>query len=145
MANESIDVELVIRKYGLTQEDVAEHLFPHNKCKNQALYRILRGEAQLDSAQMAELAKMCGVFVADLFHISNPDWSGLDDMSAKAGFEDGCITLSFGQYKAKINYNGVFITLFEDGKVVDTVVSNAVECMTLSELVIFIKNRIKNL
>lgn len=145
MAIERIDLESVMHRYGLDPKEVAECLFPHNKCQLQALYRIQRGEAELDSKQVAELAHLCGVLVSDLYSVSCPDWTSLDEASAKAGFEDDCITLSFGEYKAKINYNGTFITLFHGGKVVDSVVSNSVECMTLPTLVRTIKDIIKKL
>lgn len=98
-------------------------LFPDVKFPKLAFSRILKGEAHLDTCQVAKLAELLGVPVSDLFR-SSGSWRG--------GSEDGCITLSRGRYRAKLNYGGVYLTLYKDGEVIRQVLSN-VPGMTVQE------------
>lgn len=139
MATELINLGDVIAQYGLDIDDVAKNLFPTNKYATQAVYRILRGDTELSSTQIGRLAQMCGVLVSDLFALTGRDWESIEGARAKAGYEDGHITLTIGNYKAIIGYNNQFMTLFKDGVVVDSVVTNTVDCMTLPQLIKLIK------
>lgn len=97
-------------------------LFPDVKFPKLAFNRILKGEAHLDTCQVAKLAEFLGMPVADLFRAGS--WRG--------GSEDGYLTLSRGRYRAKLNYGGVYLTLYKDDEVIGQVLSN-VPGMTVQE------------
>lgn len=107
MANE-FDINQVIKQYGLTEEEVADALFPGVRYKNIALKRVLKGEAHINTEQLQALAKLAGVLVSDLFSINK--WKG--------STEDGYLTLIKGQYKAKLNYNGVWLSLYKNNELI---------------------------
>ena len=98
---QTFDIKKVIEHYKLDTNEVAEALFPHVRYKTLALNRVLKGEAYLDTKQIEVLAKLTGVLVQDLFTFG--EWKG--------GCEDGCIIMTRGEYKVKLNYNGVYMTL----------------------------------
>ena len=98
---QTFDIKKVIEHYKLDTNEVAEALFPHVRYKALALNRVLKGEAYLDTKQIEVLAKLTGVLVQDLFTFG--EWKG--------GCEDGCIIMTRGEYKVKLNYNGVYMTL----------------------------------
>lgn len=107
MANE-FDINQVIKHYGLSEDEVAEALFPDVRYKNIALKRIQNGEAQVNTQQLQALANLAGVLISDLFTIDN--WKGIT--------EDGCLTLIKGEYKTKLNYNGVWLSLYKNNKLI---------------------------
>lgn len=105
---QTFDINKIIEYYKLDINDVAEALFPHVRYKTLALNRVLKGEAFLDTLQIEKLAKLIGVFVQDLYTFD--DWKG--------SHEDNCMTWINGEYKVKLNYNGVYLTLIKGSKVV---------------------------
>ncbi len=129
---EIINLNAIIEANKLDIDVVAETLFPHNKCKKQAVYRVMRGDAELTESQISRLAQMCGCLAADLYSVKG-------GMPMKPGYEDGCITLSFGPYKAKVNYGGAFLTVFKEEKIIEQMVTTKVEHMTLPQLVECVK------
>lgn len=130
---EQFNISNVIEHYKLNTEDLAKVLFPTVKYPKQALDRILKSEANLDITQVEKLADYIGVLVTDLFSANT--WKG--------SAEDGCLTLLKGQYKAKLNYNGVYLSIYKDNVLIDQKISN-VPNMTVQEFIDFLDNIIKN-
>lgn len=130
---EPFNIKNVIAHYKLNTEDLAKVLFPNVKYPKQALDRILKGEGNLDITQVEELANYIGVLVTDLFSANT--W--------KSSTEDGCLTLLKGQYKAKLNYNGVYLSIYKDNVLIEQKISN-VPSMTIQEFINFLDNLIKN-
>lgn len=130
---ERFNINSVIEHYKLNTEDVAKALFPTVKYPKQALDRILKGEGNLDITQVEKLANYIGVLVTDLFSVDT--W--------KSSAEDGCITLLKGQYKAKLNYNGVYLSIYKDNVLIEQKISNVPD-MTIQEFINFLDNLIKN-
>ena len=131
---EQFNISSVIEHYKLNIEDVAKVLFPTVKYPKQALDRILKGESHLDIAQVEKLANYIGVLVTDLFSANT--WKG-------SAAEDGCLTLLKGQYKAKLNYNGVYLSIYKDNVLIEQKISNVPD-MTIQEFINFLDNLIKN-
>ena len=130
---EQFNINNVIEHYKLNTEDLARVLFPTVKYPKQALDRILKGEANLDIVQVEKLANYIGVLVTDLF--STNTWKGFS--------EDECLTLQKGQYKAKLNYNGVYLSIYKDNVLIEQKISN-VPNMTVQEFINYLDNLIKN-
>lgn len=130
---EQFNINNVIEHYKLNTEDLAKVLFPTVKYPKQALDRILKGEANLDITQVEKLANYIGVLVTDLF--STNTWKGFS--------EDKCLTLQKGQYKAKLNYNGVYLSIYKDNVLIEQKISN-VPNMTVQEFINYLDNLIKN-
>lgn len=130
---EQFNINNVIEHYKLNTEDLAKVLFPAVKYPKQAFDRILKGEANLDITQVERLANYIGVLVTDLFSANT--WKG--------SAEDGCLTLQKGQYKAKLNYNGVYLSIYKDNVLIEQKISN-VPNMTVQEFIDFLDNIIKN-
>lgn len=130
---EQFNINSVIEHYKLNTEDLAKVLFPTVKYPKQALDRVLRGETDLDIKQIETLASHIGVLVTDLF--SADTWKG--------STEDGCLTMLKGNYKVKLNYNGVFVSIYKNNMLIEQKISNVPD-MTMHEFVNYIDNFIKN-
>ena len=100
---QSFDLAKVIEHFKLDREDVETVLFPHVRYQKQALDRVLKGEGQLTVEQLQALANLSGVFIQDLFSLDT--WKG--------GKEDNCLTFLKGEFKVKLNYNGVFLSIYK--------------------------------
>lgn len=130
---EQFNINNVIERYKLNTEDLAKVLFPTVKYPKQAFDRVLKGETSLDITQVERLASYIGVLVTDLFSANT--WKG--------SAEDGCLTLLKGEYKAKLNYNGVYLSIYKNNVLIEQKISN-VPGMTIQEFIDFLDNLIKN-
>lgn len=129
---EQFNINSVIEYYKLNTEDLAKVLFPAVKYPKQAFDRVLKGEANLDVIQLERLASHIGVLVTDLFLIGT--WKGSS--------EDGCIILLKGNYKVKLNYNGVYVSIYKNNELIYQKLSNVPE-MTVEEFINYLDNFIK--
>lgn len=130
---EQFNINNVIEHYKLNTEDLAKVLFPTVKYPKQAFDRVLKGETSLDITQVEQLASYIGVLVTDLFSANT--WKG--------SAEDGCLTLLKGEYKAKLNYNGVYLSIYKNNVLIEQKISNVPD-MTIQEFIDFLDNLIKN-
>lgn len=130
---EQFNINDVIEHYKLNTEDLAKVLFPAVKYPKQAFDRVLKGETSLDITQVERLASYIGVLVTDLFSANT--WKG--------SAEDGCLTLLKGEYKAKLNYNGVYLSIYKNNVLIEQKISNVPD-MTIQEFICFLDNLIKN-
>jgi hypothetical protein len=130
---EQFNINSVIEHYKLNTEDLAKVLFPTVKYPKQAFDRVLKGETDLDIKQIETLASHIGVLVTDLFLAGI--W--------KASSEDGCLTMLKGDYKVKLNYKGVFVSIYKNNKLIEQKISNVPD-MTMQEFMNYIDNFIKN-
>ncbi len=130
---EHFDINGVIRRYGLDPDELARALFPKAKYPRLALDRIIKGEGSLDVARLEALAAFAGVLVTDLFTAG--DWKGSS--------AEGHLSFIKGPYEAKLNYNGVYLTVLKDGIPVGQSVSN-VPAMTVQEFINYLDNFINN-
>lgn len=130
---EQFNINSVIEHYKLNIEDLAKVLFPTVKYPKQAFDRVLRGETELDIKQIEALASHIGVLVTDLFSIDT--W--------KSFSKNGYLTLQKGQYKVKLNYNGVYLSIYKDNVLIEQTIGN-VPNMTVQEFINFLDNLIKN-
>ena len=128
---QQFDINKIIEHYKLNADDVAAVLFPHIRYKKQALDRVLRGEACIDTDQLQALAKLAGVFPHDLFAIYG--WKGKS--------EDNYLTFVSGDYKVKLNYNNVYLSLYKNNELVYHEVT--MPNMELSKFLEYITNLIK--
>ena len=127
------DINKVIAYYKLDPQDLAKVLFPFVKYQKQALERIIKGEAELNVTQIEKLANYIGVLVTDLFSIDT--W--------KSATEDNCLTMLKGDYKVKLNYNGVYVSIYKNNELIYQELAN-MPGMTINEFIDFLNNFIKN-
>lgn len=127
------NINSVIEHYKLNTDDLAKVLFPTVKYPKQAFDRVLKGETNLDIEQVEKLASHIGVLVTDLF--SAETWKG--------SCEDGCMTMLKGDYKVKLNYNGVFVSIYKNNNLIEQKISNVPD-MTVQEFINYLDNFIKN-
>lgn len=130
---EKFNINKIIEHYKLDTDELAKVLFPYIKYPKQAFDRILRGEANLDTAQVENLASYIGVMVYDLYTLD--EWRGTR--------EDSCLTFIKGEYKVKINYDGAFMTILKNGEVVRQQIASH-GGMTISSFITYINNLTKN-
>lgn len=130
---EQFNINSVIEHYKLNTEDLAKVLFPTVKYPKQAFDRVLKGETNLDITQVEKLANYIGVLVTDLF--SAGTWKGSS--------EDGYLTMLKGDYKVKLNYKGVFVSIYKNNNLIEQKISNVPD-MTIQEFINFLDNLIKN-
>lgn len=130
---EQFNISNVIEHYKLNTEDLAKVLFPTVKYPKQAFDRVLKGEANLDIMQVERLASHIGVLVTDLFSANT--WKGSS--------EDGCLVMLKGEYKVKLNYNGVYVSIYKNNNLISQNLSN-IPSMTVQEFINYIDNFIKN-
>ena len=107
-------------------------LFPTVKYPKQAFDRVLKGEASLDVIQLERLANHIGVLVTDLFSANT--WKGSS--------EDGCLIMLKGDYKVKLNYKGVFVSIYKNNNLIEQKISNVPD-MTMHEFINYLDNFIK--
>lgn len=129
---EQFNINSVIEHYKLNTEDLAKVLFPTVKYPKQAFDRVLKGETDLDIKQIETLASHIGVLVTDLFSANT--WKGSS--------EDGCLTMLKGDYKVKLNYNGVFVSIYKNNNLIEQKISNVPD-MTMHEFINYLDNFIK--
>lgn len=130
--SQQFNIVKVMEHYKLSQEDLAKVLFPNVKYPKQAFDRILKNEASLDVVQLERLADYVGILVSDLFSVDT--W--------KSTLEDNCLVLLKGGYKVKLNYNGVYISIYKDNELLYKRLSN-IPSMTVNEFINYIDNFIK--
>lgn len=130
---QKFDINEIIKHYKLNTDEVAEVLFPNVRYKQSAFKRILTGEAFLDTNQLQKLADLAGVLISDLF--LHDEWKG--------SREDGCMIFVKGNYKAKLNYNGVYLTLYEGSEVINQELT-AANSITINSFINHINNLIKD-
>lgn len=130
--DQQFNIVKVMEHYKLSQEDLAKVLFPNVKYPKQAFDRILKNEASLDVVQLERLADYVGILVSDLFSVDT--W--------KSTLEDNCLVLLKGGYKVKLNYNGVYISIYKDNELLYKRLSN-IPSMTVNEFINYIDNFIK--
>lgn len=130
---QKFDINKVIEHYNLNVDEVAEALFPNVRYKRSALGRVLSGEATIDTEQIQKLASLAGVIVSDLFMFD--DWKGSS--------EDGCITFIKGEYKAKLNYNGAYLTLYKGAEIIAKEIT-AANSLSINSFINHINDLIKN-
>lgn len=130
---EQFNISNVIEHYKLNTEDLARVLFPTVKYPKQAFDRVLKREANLDIMQVERLASHIGVLVTDLFSANT--WKGSS--------EDGCLVMLKGEYKVKLNYNGVYVSIYKNNNLISQNLSN-IPSMTVQEFINYIDNFIKN-
>ena len=132
MSINNFDISEIIRRYELDADKVAEVLYPLAKYPKQAFARVLRGESRLDVVQISRLADYIGVVVPELFDLEH--WTSKT--------EDGCLIFTKGVFKAKLNYKGVYLTLYKGDEVILQNVAN-VPGMTVKEFIDYLNNFIK--
>lgn len=130
--NTNFDLRKIIGHYGLETDTVAKVLYPGVRYPRQSLDRVLKGKSQLDTVQLAALADHIGVAVCELFNIDT--WKG--------STEDGCLVMIKGDYKAKLNYNGVYLTVTKGADIVVQSIAN-VPCMTVKAFIDYLDEIIK--
>lgn len=123
----------VIEHYKLNAEDLSKVLFPNVKYPKQAFDRVLKGETSLDITQIEKLASHIGVLVRDLFSVNS--WKG--------SAEDGHLIFLKGDYKAKLNYKGAFLSIYKNNVLLEQKITNA-PSMTMEEFINYLDNFIKN-
>lgn len=132
--NSQINISELIARYDLDTEALAKVLFPEAKYPKHALSRVLKGEAVIDVNQLSALATYIGVPAAEL--LSNDFWKGCT--------EDGCLVFQKGPYKAKLNYNGVFLSFYKDQELCFQSIGD-ISNMTISNFTKHLDSLIKNL
>ena len=131
---ETFDITKVIKHYSPDIEELSKVLFPHIKYPKQAFDRVLRGEANLDTAQLGALASYLGVLITDLFSVD--DWKGSWDNKYK------CLTFVKGLYRINLNYCGTFITVYKSGKMVHQEIKAHADKMSLTDFIQYINTLI---
>lgn len=131
---ETFNIAKVIEYYSPNIEELSKVLFPHIKYPKQAFDRVIRGEANLDTAQLEALASYLGVMITDLFSVD--DWRGSWDNSVR------CLTFVKGLYRVNLNYGGAFITVYKDGKVIHQEIKAHSDKMSLTDFIQYINNLI---
>ena len=129
---EKFDLNKVFDFYKPDFDAVAKVLFPHKNFPQAALRRVLTGPTTIDANQIGALAEYLGVLVADLYSI---------DMDWKGSFEKGYLTFIKGEYKAVLNYNGSFLSVYKGKNLIATELTATT--MTIESFINHINNIIK--
>lgn len=133
----AFNINRIIEHYQVQNiEELSKVLFPNVKYPKQAFDRVLKGETDLDSSQIELLASYLGVLPSDLFTLD--DWKGGWDSDNK------CLTFIKGTYQVNLNYNGVFITVYNSGKMIRQIVTSQIINMPLTDFIQYINKLIKN-
>ena len=131
---QKFNINKVIERYKLNTDEVAEVLFPHARYKKLALARVLKGEASLSAEQLEALAKLAGIFIHDLFFVVD-DWKG-------ATSEDGSLVFLKDDYRVKLNYNGVFLSIYKGADLIHQELT--LKNMSVPEFIEYVNKVINN-
>ena len=101
-----------MERYALDVNTVAKGMFPDAKHPDLALARVLKQGLPIDTEQISWLASHIGVTVSELFEITD-GWRGT--------CESGHLVFKKGEYSAKLNYGGVFCTLYKNNEVIEEI------------------------
>lgn len=129
---EKFNLKSAIEHYSPDIDELSKVLFPYIKYPKQAFDRVLRGEANLDTNQVCQLASYLGVMVSDLFTLDE-GWHGSYDK---------CLTFAKGLYRVNLNYDGAFVSVYKDGKLIHQEVRNTVQSMTITDFIQYINKLI---
>lgn len=129
----NFDLNKIIKHYELDQAVIAKVLFADNKYPNQALIRVLKGEADLNVKQLMLLAEWLDVPVQALFGVE--DWKG-------AMINDRFV-ISKGKYSVWLNSPAGYAQIFEGTKPVSKLVLSVATEFT--EVLTQLNNIINNL
>lgn len=132
--NLQINIKELIKRYDLSAEALAKVLFPDVKYPKLAFARLQKGETTLDITQLSALATYIGVPAAEL--LSEDFWKG--------GIEDNCLVFLRGEYKAKLNYNGAFLSLYRNNELLSQEICGAPN-MSIPKFIKYLDTTIKNL
>lgn len=132
--NLQINLSEVIKRYDLDSEALAKVLFPDVKYPKLAFARLIKGETTLDIVQLSALAAYIGVPATEL--LSEEFWKG--------GVEDNCLIFLRGEYKAKLNYNNVFLSLYKNNELCLQEICGT-PSMSISNFIKYLDSLIKNL
>ena len=130
---EKFDIHRIIERYKPDIDKLAKIMFPDVKYPKQAFDRVLKGETQLNTQQLENLANYLGILIVDLFVATS--WKSYN--------ENGCMCFERGEYKAKLNYKGVYLTLYRNEEVIDQKIANVPE-MKVQEFLNFLDSMIEN-
>ena len=128
----TFNLSAVLKKYNLTPEILAPVLFPKAKYPQQALSRVLKQEGTLDSEQLSILANYLGITMQDLFCAE----------SFTAISEEGYLCFIKGEYKARLNYKGAYVSIYKDKKLIYQVIK-PLNDMTVEAFINYLSNLIK--
>ena len=131
---EKFDIQKILEHYKPDTGELSKVLFPKAKYPKQAFDRVVKGEANLDVQQVEKLASYLGVLISDLFSVD--DWKGQWDNDAK------CVAFVKAPYRVNLNYNGTFITVYKDEKVIHREVK-ATPGMQLTDFISYINKFIQ--
>lgn len=132
--NLQINIEELIKRYDLSTEALAKVLFPDVKYPKLAFARLQKGETTLDIMQLSALATYIGVPATEL--LSEDFWKG--------GVEDNCLVFLRGEYKAKLNYNGAFLSLYKNNELLSQEICGTPN-MSIPKFIKYLDSLIKNL
>lgn len=129
----NFDLNKIIKHYELDQAVIAKVLFADNKYPNQALTRVLKGEADINVKQLMLLAEWLDVPVQELFGVE--DWKGtmINDR----------FVISKGKYSVWLNNPAGYAQIFEGTKPVSKLVLSVTAEFT--EVLTQLNNIINNL
>jgi len=112
-----VNLNHLIQKGFFSKRDLAEHLFPENNYPVDALDRILKGKAYLNTPQLSKLSALLDIPVEELFNlgrwVSVPNKANKPMVFRKDGFE---IHLDLKKWETKIFNRGSLFhtTLIKD-------------------------------
>lgn len=132
--NLQINIKELIKRYDLSAEALAKVLFPDVKYPKLAFARLQKGETTLDIMQLSALATYIGVPATEL--LSEDFWKG--------GVEDNCLVFLRGEYKAKLNYNGAFLSLYKNNELLSQEICGTPN-MSIPKFIKYLDSLIKNL
>ena len=126
------DLATIIEEYGLDNDSLCKVLFPNLQYPNMALNRILKGEGDLDSKQLIDLAEFIGIEPSGLFKSM---WKG----SIAA---NGRICLTKGVFS--VQYDDSNIYYYKHGTQIGKE-NNEPLCLDIKNFIEHIDEYIKNL
>ena len=129
-------IQQVIQYYKQEPGDIARLLFPDNKYPMPALFRVMKGEADLTVKQLELLALYLGTTIEELFVLPE-----LDSDEWKQVIDRYSITFKKGDYSCRL-YENKPALLLKGSKAIDTLVVSPVATFNevINQLNILINN-----
>jgi len=132
---ERINLKYLIEKYKIDEAELGKVLFPTTKYPEYCFRRILKGEALLDSTQIAILANYVSVPVSELFTIEDTEWRG--------DREDKRLIFKRGDYKVIIGDSLCTLVIWKNDQIIHQS-AGSIGLMTIKQFLSKLDNIIEN-
>ena len=140
MRRKYIDIERMCELYDKSLSDLADELFPDKRSRVLMLKKYVDDESRFTLKQLSIVAKFFGMTESELLDF---DGTYKDQISWKGTSENGCLAFHFKNYKAILNFDGVFLRIYKDNVIIHEEISMTTPALSIGAFTDFLTLKIQ--